>query len=292
MSTIRRRARLVLVSFVIAIAALTTALAFAQDHGQVTDPNGNKVNTGHAPTGHSPTTGTVNEPGAHPGEHAEGGAGDHAGGGHHGPEALNWTDIWDKKRPAIIALVINFGVLMTLYYMLGKKPITAALQQRRVTIGKDIDEAQALLDEANERAKKYQAELSTADADAATAKASLISAGKGEVERLLVEAQERADRMKRDADRLVEQERKQVHLDLLNETVEAAVQEAAQILAKSVTADDHVRLAEDLLAELARRPGAPKKAPPLPGTPGGSIRPPSMLPPPPAPTGGSTGGAT
>jgi F-type H+-transporting ATPase subunit b len=140
--------------------------------------------------------------------------------------------------------------------MLGKKPITEALKQRRVTIGKDIDEAQALLAEAKERAKKYQADLKNADADASTAKAGLISAGKGEVDRLLIEAQERADRMKRDADRLVEQERKQVHLDLLNETVDLAVHEAAQLLEKSVTADDHARLAQDLLAELAARPAA------------------------------------
>lgn len=285
------RMRLVLASFVVAVVALTTVLAFARDanqHGQGTDTNGNATgtppNVGHAPTGHSPTTGTVAQPdshdpnggGAQSGGHRSEAGSDHAGGAHHGPEAINWTDIFDKKRPAVIALVINFGVLMTLYYMLGKKPVAAALQQRRVTIGKDIEEAQALLDEANERAKKYQSELSTADADASTAKASLISSGKGEVDRLIGEAQERADRMKRDADRLVEQERKQVQLDLLSETVERAVQEASRILAKSVTADDHARLADDLLAELARRPGAIRKAPPLPNTPGGSVRPPPM----------------
>ncbi|MDB4937884.1 MAG: synthase sector subunit b [Labilithrix sp.] len=233
------RTRLVLAAFVIAIATLTISLAFAQEHGGT---------PAHGEAG-----------GAQSGEHradAEG-HGDHAtAGGHHAPEPINWTDIWDKKRPAVLALVINFGVLMTLYYMLGKKPITEALKQRRVTIGKDIEEAQALLDEAKERAKKYQAELKNADVDASTAKAGLISAGKGEVDRLLIEAQERADRMKRDADRLVEQERKQVHHDLLNETVDLAVREAAQLLEKSVTADDHARLAQDLLAELSARPAA------------------------------------
>jgi F-type H+-transporting ATPase subunit b len=247
------RARLVLVSFVIAIVALTTALAWAQDHSAPShaapshaDPApAHGVETGGAQSGEHRSNAEGN------GEHA-----DHAAAGHHGPEPINWTNIWDKKRPAVLALVINFGVLMTLYYMLGKKPITDALKQRRVTIGKDIDEAQALLDEAKERAKKYQADLKNADADASTAKAGLISAGKGEVDRLLTDAQERADRMKRDADRLVEQERKQVHLDILNETVDLAVREAAQLLEKTVTAEDHARLAQDLLAELSRRPAA------------------------------------
>ena len=288
--TVTNRARLVLASFVVAVVALSTALVFAQEHAP----------TGHAPTGHSPTTGTATEPGAAHGatgaqhgegsaqsgehraetaghdEHATGGEhGEHASGGHHGPEAINWTDIWDKRRPAILALVINFGVLMTLYYMLGKKPVTEALKQRRVTIGKEIDEAQKLLEEAKERAKKYQGDLKNAEVDASTAKASLISSGKGEVEHLLVDAQERAERMKRDADRLVEQERKQLQLDILLETIELSVTEASQILEKTVTADDHARLAQDLLAELARRPSAAKASGPV----AGSVRP---------PTGGAT----
>ena len=249
--TMSTRARLVLATFVIAIACLTTALALAQQT--------------HAPAGHAaPSTESPTSEGA--GTHGGQPAGDHAGPGepgdaahavgHHGPEALNWTDVWDKRRPAVISLFLNFGVLMTLYYMLGKKPVANALKQRRVTIGKEIDEAQKLLDEAKERAKKYQGNLKDADVDAATAKAALIAAGSGEVEHLLVEAQEKSDRMKRDADRLVEQERTVVHQELLEETIALATKEAAELLAKSVTADDHARLAQDLLLELARRPAA------------------------------------
>lgn len=250
------------------VVALTGTVAFAQEHeAPAAAPHGTPAAAQHgtpAATGHAAPAAAHGEAApAHGGEHAttEGHAeGDHAAAGHHGPEAINWTDIGDKKKPAIIALVINFGVLMTLYYLLGKKPVAAALKQRRVTIGKDIDEAQALLDEAKELAKTYQAELKNADVDASTAKAGLISAGTGEVDRMLTDAQERADRMKRDADRLVEQERKQVHLDILGETVDLAAHEAAKLLEKSVTTDDHVRLAQDLLAELSRRPAASKSA--------------------------------
>lgn len=212
-----------------------TGIAVAQEHGQ---EHGQA-----APAAHGA---------AEKGEH---GAAAH-GGGHHGPEPINWTDIWDKKRPAFIALVVNFGVLAGLYYALGKKPIAEGLKQRRITIGKEIEEAQKMLDEAEERASKYQANLKNADADAASAKATLVTAGKGDAERLLEEAQERAERMKRDAERLVEQERKQLVVDLQRETVDLAVSEAAKLLEKSVTADDHTRLANDLLAELSARPAS------------------------------------
>lgn len=251
----KRRTQLVLAAFLGLSLAAWTAISSAQGHGA----------SEHA----APANAHAAAKGEGHGEH--GGQGEHGeqahGGGHHGPAPINWTDIWDKKQPAVLALVINFGLLLALYYVLGKKPIMEALKQRRVTIGEKIEEAQAILAEAKERAKKYQGDLKNADADAETARAGLIAAGKGEVERVLAEAQERAARMKRDAERLVEQERKQVAVDLLRETVELASTEATQLLEKSVTADDHQRLAQDLLAELAKKPTAPRV-----GT-TGSIRP-------------------
>lgn len=238
--------RIALCALLLGSAAATTA-AFAQDRHHAADPD-------HAVKPDSPGThpDSVPNPNAHDKEHDV--TGHEAV--HHGPEAINWTNIEDHQRPAYIALVINFGVLIVGYYLLGKKPISDALKQRRVTIGKAIEDAQAMLGEAKERAKKYQADLKNADTDAADAKAALIAAGKGEVERQLMEANEKADRMKRDADRLVDQERKQIHHDLLMETLDLAVREAAKTLEKSVTAEDHARLADDLLQELARKPVA------------------------------------
>lgn len=229
--------------------SLLAGTAIAQDHGE---HGGAEHGTQAAPTAHAPTPAAHGESAAsHEATHDE-----HAAGAHHGPEAINWTDISDHHRPAFVALAINFGVLVVGYYLLGKKPISNALKQRRVTIGKAIEDAQAMLSEAKERAKKYQADLKNADTDAADAKAALVAAGKGEVERMLGDAQEKAERMKRDADRLVDQERKQLRHDLLMETIDLAVREAAKTLEKGVTAEDHARLADDLLRELAAKPAA------------------------------------
>lgn len=241
------RTKLTLFGALIVLAMGVTAAAFAQDQHHASDPH-------HPVKADSPGShpDQVPNPGVHDKEHNV--TGHEAA--HHGPEAINWTDIEDHHRPAYIALVVNFGVLIVGYYLLGKKPVSEALKQRRATIGKAIEDAQAMLGEAKERAKKYQADLKNADTDAADAKAALIAAGKGEVERNLLEANEKADRMKRDADRLVDQERKQVQHDLLKETIELAVKEAAKTLEKTVTAEDHARLADDLLKELAAKPAA------------------------------------
>jgi F-type H+-transporting ATPase subunit b len=240
------RRKIAVASLLVLAIALVTALAFAKqqhgsqpDHGHAVDPDSHGQLDESAPAR------------GHDKEHRTGHADEH-----HGPAAINWTDLSDKHRPAFIALVVNFGLLFGLYYTLGKKPIAEGLKQRRITIGKDIEEARDMLAEAKERAKKYQGELKNADADAATAKASLVAAGKGEVEHVLTEANERAERMARDAERLVEQERKQVHQDLLVDTIERAVTAAEKLLERSVTAEDHARLANDLLTELASKPAA------------------------------------
>lgn len=252
----------------------TTTHAPAPNNPPPTDPHGGHGDPHVAPAGRGGEAADPHAaPAGHEGAHGNaaghegaghGGAGHEGaghGGGHHGPAAINWTDFSDKSRPAFVGLLINFGILAAIYYSLGKKPVVEGLKQRRVNIGKDIDEARAMLQEAKERAKKYQADLKNADTDAATAKSSLVSAGKGEAERSLSDAQERADRMQRDAERLVEQERGQLQQDLLIETINVAVENAQKMLERSVTPEDHARLANELLAELGRKPAAPRKAP-------------------------------
>lgn len=251
-----------ILALVATFAALTcTTIALAQHE----DPHeGARTGAQHggeqaAPTGHEPAN---HEAAGHEGAGHE--AGGHEAGGHgaghgHGPAPINWTDISDKTRPAFIALALNFGILVAIYYALGKKGVADGLKKRRVDIGKDIDDARRMLEEAKERAKKYQADLKNADTDAETAKTSLVTAGKGEVEHMLKEATDKAERMKRDAERLVEQERKQLRQDLVSETVERAIVNAQKLLEKQATSEDHARLAQELLVELGRMPAAPRR---------------------------------
>ena len=90
---------------VAAFALLTAAFAAAQEHAAA---------PGHAPVPamappHTGEQGAHDPPGEPSGEHSA----EAHGGGHHGLEPLNIGDIFDKRRPALIALFLNFGVLMT-----------------------------------------------------------------------------------------------------------------------------------------------------------------------------------
>jgi F-type H+-transporting ATPase subunit b len=176
-----------------------------------------------------------------------------------GPAPINWFD-FHSTTPPFIAMLINFGILVAAYYFFGKNPVAAALQSRRDSIAKDIEEARRMRGEAEERAKLYQRKLETLEEEVRLTKESLLRAGEAERERMLLEAEAKAERMRKDAEFLVEQEMKQVRADLLRETVEAAVAAAEQLLKSRVTAADQERIADDYLADLGGKslsPAAP-----------------------------------
>jgi F-type H+-transporting ATPase subunit b len=141
------------------------------------------------------------------------------------------------------------------YYALGKKPIAAALQGRRDSIAKEIEEAQRMKQEAEGRAKTYQAKLEKLEDEMRTAREGLVRAAEAERDRIVSDAEAKADRMRKDAEFLVAQELKQIRQDLLRDTVEAAVLAAEELLTSRVTAADQERLAEDYLTDLGAKRG-------------------------------------
>jgi F-type H+-transporting ATPase subunit b len=173
-----------------------------------------------------------------------------------GPGAINWFDFNNKAQPPYAALLINFALLLGIYYYFGRKPVSEALKNHRASVSKEIEEAQRMKREAEARAKTYQAKLQDLEVELSQTKLALEEAGKGERDRIVKEAEEKAVRMQRDASFLLEQETKQAMLDLQRETVQAALAAAETILKKQVTASDQERLAEEFLTSLEQRPAA------------------------------------
>jgi len=172
------------------------------------------------------------------------------------PAPFNWTD-FGSATPPYIAMLINFGILASAYYLLGKKPIVEGLKSRRDAIAKDIEEATRMRHEAEERAKKYQAKLEVLEQEVAQAREALVRSGEAERDRIVKDAEAKAERMRKDAEFLVEQELKQIRLDLWRDAVDTAVVAAEELLKKRVTPADQERLAEDYLADLGGRSRSP-----------------------------------
>jgi F-type H+-transporting ATPase subunit b len=172
---------------------------------------------------------------------------------HEEPAPINWFE-FGRQTPPFIAMVVNFGILAAGYYLLGRKPIAAALQNRRNSIAKEIEEAQKMRQEAEARAKIYQGKLERLEEEVRTAREALIRAGEAERDRIVAEAEAKAERMKKDAEFLVAQELKQIRLDLWRDTLDAAVVAAEELLKQRVTQADQERLAEDYLTDLGAKP--------------------------------------
>jgi len=211
----------------------------------------------HAPAGAAPA--------AHGTEHEVKAAGEHEGkaheGGHgHGPKPMNIADFSNKETPPYAALLVNFGLLAFAYYSLGKKPIADALKQRKEDIGKDIENAQKLLDDAVARGKSARKKLKNVEEDKRIALDALVETGEGERDKLVRDAEENAARVGRDAGFLVDQEAKQLRQDLTRQTVDQAVAKAEALLRGAVTQADHERLAEEFLAELGTKTSAQSTA--------------------------------
>ncbi len=166
------------------------------------------------------------------------------------PQAINWTDSNNSDQPALVASVVNLVVLLGIYYFVGRKGIASALTARKKAITSEIEDAQRMKRAAQERAKHYQQKLGSLEEELATTKAALVEAGKGERDRIVKEAEEKAARMHKDAGFLIEQEKRQLQHDLLRETVERALAAAEELLKKRITPADQERLAEEYLAEI------------------------------------------
>jgi F-type H+-transporting ATPase subunit b len=227
----------------------------------------------HAPPA---TMGTViaEGPAAH-GDHATdhaAGTAEHAEGEEHELGQINWVDFGNKKQPPLAIYLINLLILVGGIVKFGGPGIMQALKDRRDRVAKEIEEAQRMKKEADQRAKKYQAKLENLDEELDATKKSLVEAGVADKERLVKEAQEKAQRMERDAGSLLEQEARQTRQDLVRETVELAIVAAEDLLKKRITQADQERLAEDYLASFSKRGAPPPSNLPRAGT-GASIPP-------------------
>jgi F-type H+-transporting ATPase subunit b len=171
------------------------------------------------------------------------------------PASFNFGE-FGKEAPPYLAMLINFGILVGGYYLLGKDSIAAGLKSRRETIQKDIEEASRMREEAEERAKKYQARLATLEQEMEMTRDALVRAGEAERERIVGDAEAKAERMRKEAEFLVEQELKQIRIDLWRDAVDSAVAAAEELLKKRVTPADQERLAEEYLADLGAKPKA------------------------------------
>jgi F-type H+-transporting ATPase subunit b len=150
--------------------------------------------------------------------------------------------------------VVSFGILLYILYKFAFPGILSVLEEREKKIKDSLDQAERHRSEAERRLKEYEAKLEGASREAEN----ILAAAKERAQRVLEENEQRliteADRIRGDATREIDHERRKAIQDIRTQTTDLALMVAEKVVQRSLTDADHRRLADEALDALSRSP--------------------------------------
>lgn len=150
--------------------------------------------------------------------------------------------------------VVSFGILLFVLYKFAFPGILSALEEREKKIKDSLDQAERHRSDAERRLKEYEAKLAGASREAE----GVLAAAKERAQRLMEENEQRltaeAERIKGDATREIDHERRKAIQDIRSQTTELALMVAEKVVQRSLTDADHRRLADEALDALSKAP--------------------------------------
>jgi F-type H+-transporting ATPase subunit b len=148
--------------------------------------------------------------------------------------------------------VVSFAILLLVLDKFAFPGILSVLEEREKKIKNSLDEAEAHRVEAERRLKEYETKLAGASKEAE----GILAAAKERTQRLMEENEQRltaeAERIKGDATREIEHERRKAIQEIRTQTTDLALMVAEKVVQRSLTDADHRRLADEALDALSR----------------------------------------
>ena len=148
--------------------------------------------------------------------------------------------------------VVSFAILFFVLYKFAFPGILSVLEEREKKIKESLDQAKRHRSEAEQRLKEYEAKLSAVSKEAE----GIMTSAKERAQRLLEENEQRltaeAERIKGDATREIDQERRKAIHEIRTQTTDLALMVAEKVVERSLTDADHRKLADEALAALEK----------------------------------------
>lgn len=170
----------------------------------------------------------------------------HGASGGHGELSLSEL-IRDREFQGTL---LNFAVLVGLLVWVIRKKGNPALAARRAEVEQELAEAQRLRAEAEQRHLETAMRLERLDDEMLEIRAEMVKAGEAERDRIVEQAEEKAARIRKDTNFLIEQQIKQLRKDLTQHAAQAAVVAARDVLEERIGDADQDQLAEAYLSRL------------------------------------------
>ena len=174
-------------------------------------------------------------------------AADAAHGGGHGAAGLGLTEdkLWDLGWRAM-----NFAALLFILVYFLKKPIVDGLRGRRQGIQEEFDDLESQRSSAERQYQEYASRLSGLDDELKKMVETAIAQGEVEKERIIAEANEAAEQIKRQAEMAVTNAIAEAKVNLKRDVADQAAAMAEEIIKSNLKADDQVALVEGYLAKV------------------------------------------
>lgn len=148
--------------------------------------------------------------------------------------------------------VVSFAILLWVLAKYAFPPILETLEMRERKIRESLEQADRHRAEAERTMREYEAKLAAAAKEAEA----LFTAARERAQRVQEENEQRlqadAERIKGDAQREIDAERRKAIQDIRNQTTELALLVAEKVMGRSLNDADHRRLADEALAAAAK----------------------------------------
>jgi F-type H+-transporting ATPase subunit b len=148
--------------------------------------------------------------------------------------------------------ILSFAILFFVLYKYAFPGILSALEEREKKIKDSLDEAERHRSEAELKLKEYEAKLKTAAKEAE----GILAATKERAQRLMEENEQRmtaeAERIRGDATREIDQERRKAIQDIRAQTTDLALMVAEKVVQRSLNEADHRKFADEALEALSK----------------------------------------
>lgn len=148
--------------------------------------------------------------------------------------------------------ILSFGILFFVLYKFAFPGILSILEEREKKIKDSLDQAERHRAESERALKTYEAKLSAAAKEAEA----ILAAAQERAQRLLDENEQRmsteAERIKGEATREIDHERRKAIQDIRNQTTELALMVAEKVVQRSLTDADHRKFADEALSALSK----------------------------------------
>jgi len=148
--------------------------------------------------------------------------------------------------------ILSFAILFFVLYKYAFPGILSALEEREKKIKDSLDEAERHRSEAEQKLKEYEAKLNTAAKEAE----GIMAATKERAQRLMEENEQRmtaeAERIRGDATREIDQERRKAIQDIRAQTTDMALMVAEKVVQRSLNDADHRKFADEALEALSK----------------------------------------